>query len=385
MTPDILEIEPLTRPATGTVTIPGSKSITNRALILAALSEQRCRLRGALWADDTQVMVECLRRLGFDVSVEADPSEESNRTIEVVGQGGRIPVTEADLDVGMSGTTARFIAALVASGKGTYRLGGHPRICQRPMGELFGALRQLGAEVDGDHLPATIRANGLRRDVPVRVSAKESSQFASALRLVDVPVTFAESDQDLSYVEMTERMRREFSSDYAIEPDMSSASYFFAAGFVTGGKVEVAGCPVRSLQVDGRFAQFLPPPPVVSRARDLGDSVMTAAMCALFGKQPVMIAEAGRLRLQECDRIAALAAELTKVGARVEEGRDWLKVWPAEPGHLHGAEIETYNDHRMAMCFGVLGLKLAGVRIKNPACVKKTFPNFFAKLAELRR
>jgi 3-phosphoshikimate 1-carboxyvinyltransferase len=178
-------------------------------------------------------------------------------------------------------------------------------------------------------------------------------------------------------------MKQSFVADYAIEPDLSSASYFVAAGFILGGRVQVRGWPAKSLQVDGRFPEFLPPPASVSRRTDLGDSILTLAICALFGNQPLRLTEGERMRLQECDRISALATELRKVGAQVEEHTDGLTVWPAAPGQLHGAEIETYNDHRLAMCFAVLGLKIPGIRIKNPACVRKTFPNFFDKLEQL--
>jgi 3-phosphoshikimate 1-carboxyvinyltransferase len=383
--PNILEIKPLTKPPDCTITVPGSKSITNRALILAALSKVQCTLRGALWADDTQVMVDSLQRLGFEVSIAPDPAESANRTITLIGQSGTVPKSEAEIYVGNAGTAARFLTALVANARGTYRITCDPRMSERPMAELFNALRQLGAGIDGDRLPATIHARGLRRDLRVTVSASESSQFASALRLLDVPVQMAESGEALAYVEMTERMKQGFTPDYAIEPDLSSASYFVAAGQVTGGRVMVRGWPDKSLQVDGRFPEFLPVPPRISRRTDLGDSVMTLVICALFGREPLRLVDGERLRVQECDRISAMATELKRVGAKVEEHPDGLTVWPAQPGQLHGADIETYNDHRMAMCFAVLGLKVPGIRIKNPGCVSKTFPNFFDKLEQLRR
>jgi 3-phosphoshikimate 1-carboxyvinyltransferase len=175
-----------------------------------------------------------------------------------------------------------------------------------------------------------------------------------------------------------------FRHDYLIEPDLSSASYFVAAGFLTGGHVEVGGCPRNSLQIDGRFVQFLPPQDKVSRTKDLGDSIMTLAICALFGKETLRIDDAARMRHQETDRIRAMVTELRRIGAEVHQGLDSFTVWPADAGQLHGADIETYNDHRMAMCFAVLGLKVPGIRIKNPGCVSKTVPNFFDKLEQLR-
>ncbi len=378
--PDILEIQPLTKSPNCTVTVPGSKSITNRAMILAARSKAQCRLRGALWADDTAVMVEALQQLGFRVNVVVDRKEEANRTIEIEGRGGAIPATKADLYVGNAGTAARFLTAFVCTGKGEYRLHGDPRMHQRPMGDLF---RALG--IPGEHLPVTIRADGMA-PTRLKVSGEESSQFASALLLVGHQV----DTEEHAYVTMTRRMVAEFRPEYVIEPDLSSASYFVAAEWLCGGKVEVNGWPKNSLQVDGRFPEFLPElrragsGVRVSRLRDLGDSVMTLVICAVFGEQPLELVEAARLREQECDRLTALATELAKVGVKVEEKPAGLVVHPAKAGQLHGAEIETYNDHRMAMCFGVLGLKVPGIRLKNPRCVSKTFPNFFEKLEQIR-
>ena len=395
--PDILEIQPLTKLPNCTITVPGSKSITNRALILAALADGKCTLRGALWADDTQVMVDSLKKLGFEVTVEPDPNEECNRTITVVGHGGEIPAKKAELYVGNAGTAARFLTALVCLGHGEYRIDGDARMRERPMRDLFDALHQLGIEVQAgrDRLPVVLRARGLKGG-KVTVSAKQSSQFASALLLIVDKAQFklqlAEPDEPYSYVDMTCRMTETFHRDYLIEPDLSSASYFVASGWITGGRVEVAGWPKESVQIDGKFQKFLPDlrraatarPTEVSRMRDLGDTVMTLAICALFGTQSLQIVDAARLRLQETDRITAMVTELRRVGAKAEEHEDGFTVWPAEHGVLRRADIETYNDHRMAMCFSVLGLKVPGIRIKNPGCVSKTFPNFFDKLEQLR-
>ncbi len=389
--PDPYPIEPLAKPPNCTITVPGSKSITNRALILAALADGKCTLRGALWADDTQVMVDSLRKLGFEVNVEPDPAEECNRTITVVGRGGEIPAKKADLYVGNAGTAGRFLTALVCLGQGDYTIRGDPRMHERPMKDLFDALRGVGVEIESpnNRLPATVHAKKLSGG-SVAVNLSESTQFASALVLIG---DYARLDlshvnvevQDPGYVEMTERMTTQSFTDYSIEPDMSSASYFTAAGWITNGHVQVARWPQNSLQIDGQFGNYLPPPPTVSRARDLGDSAMTLAVCALFGKQPVHLVQATRMRAQETDRIHAMVTELQRVGAKAEEHEDGWIVWPAKKGQLHGADIETYNDHRMAMCFAVLGLKVPGIRIKNPGCVSKTFPNFFEKLELLRR
>ncbi|HVM60123.1 MAG TPA: 3-phosphoshikimate 1-carboxyvinyltransferase [Verrucomicrobiae bacterium] len=389
--PDILEIEPLAKPPDCTITVPGSKSITNRALILAALADGKCVLRGALWADDTQVMVDSLQKLGFEVTVEPDPAEECNRTITVVGRGGEIPAKKADLYVGNAGTAARFLTALVCLGLGEYRIDGDARMRERPMRHLFDALRGLKVQMEAEHdrLPVLIHAHGLRGG-RVDIAMTASSQFASAVTLISrrarLELSFHNWEKEKQgYVAMTEDVVRSFSADYLIEPDLSSASYFVASGWMTGGHVDVAGWPARPVQIDGEFRKFLPPPPSVSRLRDLGDSVLTLAVCALFGKQPLRVVDAERLRLQETDRIEAMMTELGRVGAKAEARSDRFTVWPAEPGQLHGADIETYNDHRMAMCFAVLGLKVPGIRIKNPGCVSKTFPNFFDKLEQLRQ
>jgi 3-phosphoshikimate 1-carboxyvinyltransferase len=402
--------------------VPGSKSITNRALILAALAQGETILRGALWSEDTQVMVECLQELGFMANVARDPHEPGNRLITVYGKGGSVPSggTEEhplDLFVGNAGTAARFLAAFVCLGKGVYRLQGIARMQQRPQAALFRALRQLGYRIDSPNnkLPAVIHGAGpLPGKCEVRID--ESSQFASALLLSagsgGWQVTIIGEDQDeAAYVAMTSKLIEAFpktESMFQIEPDASSGSYFLAADAISGlncsgpntnvgspepmpqkSGVSVRNWPNSGWQIDQhfkdmvgqdtgnrrpRFAQS-----VISRQRDLGDSIMTAIVLSPLASKPTRFTDLGRLRVQECERVAALRTELTKCGAQVIESGDTLEIFPSE---LRGAEIETYNDHRMAMCFAILGLRVPGIRIKNPACVKKTFPNFFQKIAD---
>ena len=389
--PDLIEIVPPAAPAPARITIPGSKSITNRALLLAALARGTVTLRGALWSEDTEVMVDCLRRLGFEIEVALEPDEPANRSMRVTGLGGRIPrggTGEAPLElhVGNAGTAARFLAAFVCLGSGVYRLSGVPRMHERPQAALLGALRQLGYRVEApnDRLPAVIHGAGPR---PGRVATRveESSQFASALLLSavaggwEIGVTGA-NVEELPYVEMTRRLVAIFPSgggELPIEPDASSGSYFWAAGALMGMPVTVPGWPSSGWQIDAEFPRFLTLPEQVSRERDLGDSIMTAVVMAPFAGHPVRFTDLGRLRVQECERVAALRTGLERCGARVEESGDTLTV---TPGPLHGAEVETYNDHRVAMSFSTLGLKVPGVRIHNPSCVRKTFPNFFQKL-----
>ena len=457
--PDLIEIIPLAGPVRAEITVPGSKSITNRALILAALAEGEVTLRGALWSEDTQVMVECLQELGFMVNVAPDANESCNRTITVYGLGGAVPRggTEAqplELFVGNAGTAARFLAAFVCLGSGAYRLHGIVRMHERPQAALFAALRELGYRVDSpnDKLPAVIHGEGKRQKAKGKsacgVSVTESSQFASALLLCagvggwDIEITGANEDE-MPYVTMTRELVKVFPAcggEFQIEPDASSGSYFWAAGgtaptekntyeaeddagntvLISGQSfdwtVRVRDWPASSWQIDARFPQslslLLSATPgefatdsaeelaekhgkewrqtvqskpmdgiesfAISRATDLGDSIMTAIVVAPFAIQSFDFTDLGRLRVQECERVVALRTELTRCGAKVVEAGDTLTVYPSQ---LHGAEIETYNDHRMAMCFAVLGLKVPGIKIKNPACVKKTFPNFFQKLA----
>ncbi len=444
--PDLIEIVPLDKPVRAEITVPGSKSITNRALILAALADGETILRGALWSEDTQIMVDCLRELGFMVNVETDPDETCNRTITVYGNGGAVPRggTEQqplELFVGNAGTAARFLAPFLCLGSGVYRLHGVPRMHERPQAALFQALRELGYRVESekgyDKLPVKIFGGRSRGDETqtenaesrkaegensqslltsaatkkCRVSIEESSQFASAL-LLSAKVggwkieIVGENADESPYVAMTSKLIEAFPKNggtFQIEPDASSGSYFWAAAWFIiifewvefavkeahpdDPPVRVKHWPKSGWQIDADFPYFIPPPEKVSRETQLGDSIMTAivlaaekkAVCGVFKPvQPFIFTDLGRLRAQECERVVALRTELTKCGAKVVEEGDTLTVWPSP---LHGAEIETYNDHRMAMCFAILGLKVPGIKIKNPACVKKTFPNFFQKLA----
>ncbi len=434
MLPDLIEIVPLTEPVRAEITVPGSKSITNRALILAALAEGAVTLRGALWSEDTQIMTEALQKLGFEIRVEADLEEFCNRTITVKGLGGRIPRAGTpgkplEIFVGNAGTAARFLAAFVCLGDGLYHFSGVPRMKERPQKALFKALRELGYRIEteygNDRLPAFIEGSGPSPGGKCEVSIEQSSQFASALLLCakagewEVKVV-GENAEESPYVAMTSKMMEAFphqGGTFQIEPDASSGSYFWAAGWLAQksdlkhaharalrdlghnpgpgetlklgsfvkSEVTVSVSPTSRLQIDQDFQVFvgrfsLAMPTEVSRKHDLADSIMTAITVSPFndGGNGVKFTDLGRLRLQETERVHALKTELTKCGAKVIEAGDTLAVYSSQ---LHGAEIETYHDHRMAMCFAVLGLKVPGIKIKNPACVKKTFPNFFQKLA----
>ena len=401
MLPDLIEVSPPRGQKESKVVLPGSKSLTNRALILAALASAPVVLRGALWSEDTQAMVECLERLGFGVVVAADPAEPANRTLTVRGAGGRIPNAGTpdkplELFVENAGTAARFLPPMLCLGHGSYRVSGIERMHQRPQAALVAALRQLGYRIDtpNDRLPAVIHGTGPRPGAACSVSVEESSQFASALLLSAgiggwrVSVTGANEDE-LPYVDMTRRLVKDFpwnGGTYGIEADASGASYFWGADWLlreSGSRVTVVPTPRSGMQADQNFLNLVAQGtwrPAYSRQTDLADSIMTAIVLAPFAPATTRFTELGRLRVQECERVKALRTELTKCGARVEESGDTLTI---HPGPLHGAEIETYNDHRIAMCFGMLGLRVPGMRLSKPACVRKTFPNFFAKLAEL--
>jgi 3-phosphoshikimate 1-carboxyvinyltransferase len=410
--PNLIEIVPLEKPVHAEITVPGSKSITNRALILAALAEGEATLQGALWSEDTQIMVECLQELGFMVNVAPDPNEFCNRTITVYGKGGVVPPggTEQqplELFVGNAGTAARFLSAFVCLGKGVYRLHGVPRMNERPKAALFQAARELGYRVDSktEKLPAVIYGSGAKPGAKCTVDIEESSQFASALLLCakvggwNVEVV-GENAEESPYVAMTTELIKVFphrGGNFQIEPDASSGSYFWAATqFAFSPEDRRNDIPISlrnwahsGWQIDQDFyplllqrlsglengTGILEP---VSRTKDLGDSIMTMLSISPLFQASIQFTDLGRLRVQECERVVALRTELSKCGAKVIEEGDTLTVYPSK---LHGAEIETYNDHRMAMCFAILGLKVPGIKIKNPACVKKTFPNFFQKLA----
>ena len=394
--PDLIEIVPLSAAPEVEITVPGSKSITNRALILAALAEGEVTLVGALWSEDTQVMVEALQKLGYSIEVQPDPGEAANRTIHVAGLGQAIPSggTEEEpleLFVGNAGTAARFLTAFLCLGRGVYRLSGVLRMHERPQAALLQALRELGYRIDSenDRLPVTIHGQGPSGG-SCRVDIAMSTQFASALLLgagIGRWQVGIDGEQGAAspYVAMTSSLIDMFPSrggSFAIEPDASGGSYFWAAGHILSEAgslpVQVARWPSSGWQIDAAFPGRLPLPPSTSRQDNLGDSIMTAIAIAPLARRQTEFTELGRLRVQECERVVAMRTELAKCGAAIDESGDTLTV---QPGALHGAEVDTYEDHRMAMCFATLGLKVPGIRVKNPACVRKTFPTFFQKLA----
>ena len=395
----VLTVEPLARPPDATITVPGSKSITNRALICAALANGTSVLEGALWADDTEAMVDCLRALGIEVDVVRD-------RITVHGQGGAIPATEALLDVRLSGTTARFIAPVAALGHGRYEIDAAPPMRRRPMGPTFDALRSVGVQIEelGEPgcLPVVIRSDGPQGG-RVSVSGDVSSQFVSGLLLAGFDVDVTTPLVSTPYVEMTRAVMAAFAQarTFAIEPDASAASYFFAAATLWGGRVSVEGLGPSSLQGDLRFVDVLESMgATVEREadrttvrgsgtlhgvevdlRDLSDMVPTLAAVAVFADSSTTITGVGFIRGKESDRIGDLVTELRRCGIEAVEHDDGLTINPGQPKR---ARIRTYDDHRMAMAFALIGLRAPGIEIEDPGCVAKTFPGYFEALGQLR-
>ncbi len=421
-----LDLDPIAR-VQGTVKMPGSKSISNRVLLLAALSEGETRVKDLLDSDDTRVMLEALARLGVRIERPSDDSAV------VHGVGGSFPVKSAELRLGNAGTAFRPLAAALALTGGEYRLSGAPRMHERPIGDLVDALRRLGARIEYSGAegfpPLVVHAGRIRAGDKVRVRGDVSSQYLSAL-LMALPMTGAriEVEGELiskPYVEITLNLMRRFGVEverngwktftvpakrYAspgeirVEGDASSASYFLAAGAIGGGPVRVEGVGRGSIQGDVRFTEVLERMGAqISMGEDwieasagrgklnaidadlnhIPDAAMTAAVTALFAKGPSTIRNIASWRVKETDRIAAMATELRKLGAAVEEGNDSIRVTP--PAALKPATIATYDDHRMAMSFSLAALGGIKVRINDPGCVGKTFPEYFDTLASISR
>jgi len=409
--PPTLPLQPFTRPGRGCVTLPGSKSITNRALILAALGKATITLRGALFSRDTRLMVAALQALGFNVR-----TDEAALTITVTGRGGEIPVREAKLEVGNAGTAARFLPAFVClQPGGTYHFDGDEAMRRRPIGALLEALETQGAKASARSFPFTLKTAGLRGGT-VGLDASESSQLFSALLMVApharTPLTVQLKGETVSrpFVAMTERMVAQFAkspADYLIEGDATAASYFAALAVVTGGSVQVAGLNLApdALQGDAEFFRLLAlrnlilpstqgvaPGPArrgfAADFNDFSDTFLTLAALAPLLDGPTRISGIAHTRKQETDRVAGAARELKKLGQHVIETEDSLEIHPRPL--TPGVEIETYHDHRFAMSFAILGchdLRKNGqpwLTIRDPGCCAKTFPAFFDLLAGLR-
>ena len=405
---DLLPIVPFTRPARGAVLLPGSKSITNRALVLAALSDRTVTLRNALFSRDTRLMIEALRVLGFVVE-----TDEPARTVCIAGRGGVIPTGEARLDVGNAGTVARFLTALVCLRPGgVYHFTGDEAMGRRPIGALLDTLTAQGAQASARSFPFTLRTAGLPGG-EVELDASESSQLLSALLMVApharIPLRVGLKGKTVSrpFVAMTERMLAQFAAkpaEYAIEVDATAASYFLALPLVAGGNVSVTGLKtLNRLQGDIEFANVLrdaglavtetghggeariatgaPRCGVTADFNAFSDTFLTLAAIAPLLDGPTRITGIAHTRRQETDRVAGAARELRRLGQEVTEEEDALTIVPRPL--ISDVEIETYNDHRFAMSFAILGCRdLHGngrpwLWIRRPGCCAKTFPDFF--------
>jgi len=430
-----VKLDPVAAPFSATITPPGSKSLTNRALVLAALSDGASDLSNVLFADDTLVMLDCLGKLGFQIDVD-----RATNAVRVHGRSGAIDRDAADLFCGNSGTTIRFLTALCALGRGRFTLDGIARMRQRPVGELAALVKNLGVRIEyamqPGFPPVIVDADGLPGGI-ARFGGSQSSQFLSAVLQV-APYARNEVHIDLDgpqtswpYVAMTMRLMDEFgvtpelvrdpatgqprriiipndapyrATNYAIEPDASNASYFLGlAAIHPGAKVTVEGLGRKSLQGDvgfadvlhrmgadlvfgGDFLTIVGPESLEGIDIDLAgmpDTAQTLAVVALFARGETTIRGLHTLRVKETDRISALAAELTKLGAEVTVEQDDLTVIPPESGKLRPAAIDTYDDHRMAMSFALAATRSGGVTINNAECVNKTYPQFFDDLRRM--
>jgi len=422
--PAELEVIPLERPPDATIRVPGSKSVTNRALIIAALADGNSRIVNPLFSDDSFWLMDALVRLGIDVHADGERGE-----VYVSGQSGEIYASGVDLFVGNAGTVARFLPPFLALGRGPFTVDGVPRMRERPVADLVDGMRQLGAEVEyageDGRFPLMIKGGGIPGG-KARVSASKSSQFISGLLMAapyaKAPVTLHPvGRKEWPYVGITVALMRAFgvevdeaangrftvapalysSREYEVEPDASGASYFMAAAAVTGGRVRIPGLGASSPQGDLRFAGVL---------RDMGcrveiasdfvevqgpdhlrcvevdmnafsDTMITLSAIAPFAEGPTTIKNVGHTRLQESDRLSAVATELTRLGVKTQTTSSFIRIIPNK---IRPGVVRTYGDHRMAMAFAITGLVASGIRIRDPGCVTKTFPGYFGALESLR-
>lgn len=413
-----------------TLSVPGSKSITNRALLLATLAQGTSTLNGVLFSDDSRHFLKCIQDLGFETCVDED-----KKNITVCGLGGKLPVSEASIYVGSAGTAARFLAAFLGGSKGTWHLDASPQMKKRPMAPLLAALTELGCEVvcheQEGFFPFTLRGHGFTTNT-VCVDIKHSSQFLSALMISSC---LSSSDMNLqvvgthgmAYIDITRKMMKQFGVDittteheggqnlfiipanqpyqplnYQIEPDVSAACYFYAMALLLGISVTVEHMNFNSMQGDIQFLRILEQmgaslletasgicvtgpsnrlfTGVAVDMSSCSDQAITLAALAPFASTPTTITGIGHIRFQESDRINAIVTELTKMGISCESTEDTLKIYPGTP---QPCLVDTYEDHRMAMGFSLIGLRSAGITINDPACCRKTFENYFDVLSNV--
>ena len=418
---DLLPIEPLPARPDVAVALPGSKSITNRALVTAALAKDTTRLESVLLADDTWAMIEGLRALGIECTVK-----EAERVITVEGCGGELLTTETAIDARQSGTTSRFLLAVAGLADAAVTIDGDPQLRLRPMGDQVSALREIGVTVEelGEPGRLPLRVCGPWSGHSVALAGDVSSQYVSGLLLAGavggLDVRLTTTPVSRPYIDMTTAIMRAFGADvdddgtawtvgggytspgaYQIEPDASAASYFLAAAAITGGRIRIEGLGRSSMQGDVAFADLLsdmgadvdmgrdhidirggPLRGIDVDLRHLSDTAPTLAVVAAFADGPTTVRGIGFIRGKEIDRVGAPVTELRRCGVDAEEFDDGFVVRPSGPPGA--ATFESYDDHRMAMAFALIGLVVPGVAIRSPDCVTKTFPGYFEALDQLR-
>ena len=428
---DIYQVKKVTAPVNWETDVPGSKSITNRALLLAALCRERVRLQGVLFSDDSRHFLSSLQSLGYDVQID-----EPACVVEVEGHGGSLPVPFGEIHVGSAGTAARFLTAMLGVAEGTFVIQASEQMKKRPMKPLFEALLSLGATVEwlGEiwHLPVRITGAGahiksLSEQAVLDLDISESTQFLSAFLLIaplfphGLRIHITSKKTDGSYIRITRRMMEEFGveavfdgcdyivqaadgyqcSVYQIEPDVSGACYFYAAAAMTGGTAKVHHVHWNSMQGDMKFMKLLEQMGcslteesdgirltgpseglhgIESDMNDFSDQALTLAAIAPYASSEVKITHIGHIRGQECDRLHAIVTNLKHAGIACEEGEDWVCIHPGKP---QPCQIETFDDHRVAMAFTVMGLGCDGIEILNPGCCRKTFENYYEVLDRL--
>lgn len=427
----VYKVHKLTAPVDWVVDVPGSKSMTNRALLMAALADGTTTLKGVLFSDDSRNFLGSLQSLGFEVEID-----EAAKTVAVKGLNGQIPVTEGAIDVGSAGTAARFLTAMLAMAEGTFVVNASEQMKKRPMKPLFEVLKRMGAEITclekEGFLPVRIKGIGGRMPghemCQVELDISESTQFLSALLLVSpmvkqgLHIRITSGRKDGAYIRITRKMMERLGAkvdfdgaDYTvqsntayrsdccrIEPDVSAACYFYAAAALTGGRTVVRHVTRECMQGDLKFLDLLAqmgctvcdtPAGIEVRGaadgrlrgvtvdmKDFSDQAMTLAALAPFADGDVRIENIGHIRLQESDRIHAIVAELTKLGIVCGEEPDAVTIHPGTP---RPAIVQTYEDHRMAMAFALIGLRVEGIGIADPECCRKTFEDYFEVLDRL--
>ena len=423
-------VKKIIKPIDWTVMVPGSKSMTNRVLLLAALQKGRITIDGVLFSDDSRVFLGSLQSLGFDLQID-----EEKKQVVLEGCGGEIPKQEAQIYVGSAGTAARFLTAMLGCSKGTYVINASEQMKKRPMRPLFELLEQLGAKItyleEEYFLPVRISGCGISANMDTKIvelDISKSTQFLSAMLLIapmfpqGVQIHITSEKKDGSYIRITRHMMESFGvkvdfdgtnyfvpagtvyyrSHYTVEPDMSAACYFYAAAAMTGGQAKVLNVHMDNTQGDLKFLDVLKQlgckvqeeedgiaviGPEIGTLKgihinmnDFSDQTMTLAVIAPFCKEKVRIEGIGHIRLQESDRLHGIATELTKLGVQCEEEENAITIYPGMP---HAGVVETYEDHRMAMAFALVGLLVEGIVIDNPMCCRKTFENYFELLDAL--